>query len=633
MRKIILTFAVLLFSISVLATWVYASRMYTTYTENYASTKEKFEKSSNNIITMLDRMGQRQNAFAKNGRFDNKSLTQFLLTEMEVHRVVYHDKDGAVIKGFQQLSDGSVIPDNFFDLDILAFIKKGTFGWIDCFYSLNREVINFIYLTPIRASNSEEITGYLVAFYKSPTVIENLSNLLFTNLTFACLLDGEGNTIIHPFYKPHMKPKFITLNFPFQKLQYFSQKINQSNDWTLYMQIDLFYLLAFKFESFTTPLLLLISWGAFFVLLFVLLSNVLLGETKSLWKLSFWITTLISLFIAYDFFCFVNFPPISTPPISFLTTFSEMAQGSLDNVIEVPTSIQISAIRFPDNDSFEVDGLITQSYPLDLEEQIGFIFPLQSSGESSSTIKEIFRIRREGRDYILSQFNVIFRSDFSQELFPFDRRNLKILIWPLTGKYEIRFIPDSNVYDAFAPEDLPGISTITNIPNWQLIESRFTFEEVPRFFFRDVDKKILPKYALSYVILAERSLINAFAGNFVPLIISQIFSLILLITPVSKFKDPTLSALAILLAIIFVVVLNQTDVRKNIGIDSFAYIEYMYVLFYIQMVLLSINILMLTAFNKNFFIIGYRDNLVPKLVYFPVVSLSFFLIMTFSLFA
>lgn len=71
-------------------------------------------------------------------------------------------------------------------------------------------------------------------------------------------------------------------------------------------------------------------------------------------------------------------------------------------------------------------------------------------------------------------------------------------------------------------------------------------------------------------------------------------------------------------AIFFVVILSQINMREKIVSDSIIYLECFYFIMYFAIIMVAVNtVLFCTSENIRF--IQYHDNLIPKLLYWPVV--------------
>ena len=71
-------------------------------------------------------------------------------------------------------------------------------------------------------------------------------------------------------------------------------------------------------------------------------------------------------------------------------------------------------------------------------------------------------------------------------------------------------------------------------------------------------------------------------------------------------------------AFIFILLLDQVNLRNTIAVAGIVYIEALYFVLYIIILLVTINALLIAS-NMNLTILRDRDNLIPKLMYWPTL--------------
>ena len=85
------------------------------------------------------------------------------------------------------------------------------------------------------------------------------------------------------------------------------------------------------------------------------------------------------------------------------------------------------------------------------------------------------------------------------------------------------------------------------------------------------------------------------------------------------------SILASSSALFFVVLISHIDLRNTLSANKIFYMEYFYVVTYAAILAIAINSI-LFSWGINVSFVQYRDNLLPKLFYWPIITLMMFLV-------
>jgi hypothetical protein len=81
---------------------------------------------------------------------------------------------------------------------------------------------------------------------------------------------------------------------------------------------------------------------------------------------------------------------------------------------------------------------------------------------------------------------------------------------------------------------------------------------------------------------------------------------------------PTGKVLGFCGGLFFVVVFSHIGIRQKISAEEVFYLEYFYFITYLALLWVSTNSLLLSM-GKNLKIIQYKDSLIPKLMYWPLL--------------
>ena len=86
--------------------------------------------------------------------------------------------------------------------------------------------------------------------------------------------------------------------------------------------------------------------------------------------------------------------------------------------------------------------------------------------------------------------------------------------------------------------------------------------------------------------------------------------------------------LSICAYLFFVVILTQLNLRGKISSEKILYIEYFYFVMYFMILSVSMNAIVFYT-GTRFSFVEYQDNLLPKLLYWPIILWMLLLITLF----
>lgn len=367
---------------------------------------------------------------------------------------------------------------------------------------------------------------------------------------------------------------------------------------------------------------------------FFLLGNI--SETRA-WVGSCLITLLLGFGIAAIWYQARNFTEESTfgslpiTEMAMSANFQEeyrvsSKQEGFDPPLFVPTGLFIQSINFDSAVDVTITGLVWQKYPLDLTASISteLLFPEAVSAEFQPAYE-----RNEGDTKIFGwNFTATLREPFSYATYPFERENVWIRMWHKDFDKNIVLVPDLHAYTTSAPSAKPGIEKSLFLPSWEIIKSYFSFRNQQyntNFGLKSYQgQQNFPE--LYYNIIIRRNFLDPFVSCFLPIVLVLVLMFILILT-VTKDENTgallgfnanvVLSAVA---ALFFIVIFAQIDIRQRLATESIIYLDYYYFTVYVIFLLVSLNAIIF-AWTHRFSLIQHRDNLIPKLLYWPVTML------------
>ena len=308
---------------------------------------------------------------------------------------------------------------------------------------------------------------------------------------------------------------------------------------------------------------------------------------------------------------------------SQLNSFIEGIDSPNDTITgpeTIPTGIQVQSLQFPDPTSVTVNGYIWQRYAEDSRVVRGFALPQQIGEEA--TIEEVQREIVDGDEIIVWYVGVTLRQIYDTVRFPFDHRNIEIRIAPMDLNANAVLTPDLDAYLVMNPQRLPGVDSLANINNWRLVSSRFSYAEqrTETNFGLPERERVLDSYELRFSIQAQRFYLGPFIAYLLPGMIAAIMTFGYLVSGRREGdNDEIVGALNYAAALFFVIAVIHTALRDQIAAVNITYMEYIYILLYLAIIAVAANIFIVARF-PNWAIVRYRNNLIPKALYWPVFA-------------
>ncbi|WP_292993633.1 cache domain-containing protein [Nitrosomonas sp.] len=297
----------------------------------------------------------------------------------------------------------------------------------------------------------------------------------------------------------------------------------------------------------------------------------------------------------------------------------------------VPTGLFIQSIEFLNATNIAISGYIWQRYPKHYEEVIehGIIFP-----EAIETaITEAYE-REEGDEIVKGwYFETTLRETFDYSVYPFDKQLLWIRLWHKDFTNNITLIPDFKSFDSLNPSTLPGVERDFVLSEWNLSRAFFDIRvnkynsNFGNIHFTSHDKS--PE--LYFNIELSRSILNPFIGHLFPLavVLLMLYALVLTISrqesslAITGFNVSTV--IAACSALFFILLIMHVQLRDELAVNTIVYMEYFYLISYITILMVTVNAVLLLQ-DTPMKVLAFKDNLIPKLIYWPILLVWIFII-------
>lgn len=297
----------------------------------------------------------------------------------------------------------------------------------------------------------------------------------------------------------------------------------------------------------------------------------------------------------------------------------------------VPTGLFIQSIEFLNASNTAVSGYVWQRYPKSYEESIepGVIFP-----EAIQTALTEAYTHEENNEIVKGwYFEVTLRETFDYQGYPFDRQFLWIRLWHKEFTKNIILVPDFKAFDSLNPSTLPGFEKDFVLSEWNLSRAYFDIRinkynsNFGNTRFTSHDK--MPE--LYFNIEISRNILNPFIAHLFPLAVVLLMLYGIVLTISKQETNLTITGfnvsavIAACSALFFILLIMHVQLRDELAVNTIVYLEYFYLISYVTILMVTVNTV-LFSYDPPLPILAFKDNFIPKLIYWPVLLLWIFLI-------
>ncbi|UCE17088.1 MAG: hypothetical protein JSV84_09270 [Gemmatimonadota bacterium] len=359
------------------------------------------------------------------------------------------------------------------------------------------------------------------------------------------------------------------------------------------------------------------------------------GNEKRLWLMSAVTAVLFLAGIGYVWHLALSFNRdndedtvrITTQPTlnTLMNKYTEECAGRhTEPPVYIRTGIFLESVRLTGACDVAVSGFIWQTYSDSMHGGLAREFQIGDAQDVKVT--EIYR-HKEGDEEILRwSFQASLTEGFDDSEYPLNQETISIPLLHKDLNHNVVLVPDLRAYRVTSPTSLPGLEKDILVPGWTVMRSFFNFRkrtyDTDFGVERSVLKENFPALALSVVV--RRNFLDSFVSCLTPLIVVALllFSIFFLST-----KDPEKIKLlgvspgrflGFCAGLFFVVVFSHIGTREAVSAKEIFYLEYFYLVMYLTLLWVSVNAILHILADKILFI-QYSDNLISKLLYWPVL--------------
>ncbi|MBA3450727.1 MAG: hypothetical protein H0T18_05890 [Chloroflexia bacterium] len=294
--------------------------------------------------------------------------------------------------------------------------------------------------------------------------------------------------------------------------------------------------------------------------------------------------------------------------------------------VRIPTGVHVQSMEFLNGDNVQMAGYVWQRFGPDVPQDLlrGVVLP--EAVEEAYELTEAYRFEENGVETIGWYFAAVLRQPFEYAEFPFDEQNAWLRIWDRDFSGDVVLVPDFAAYTSIAPASLPGVEEEFVYSGWTPMYSGFSYSNQPyqtSFGMGDANELNSPP-ELYFNLVLERSFVGPFFEHFIFAIAAAclLFGLLVLTTNderlKSQFQLTTSGVLGAATGLLFAVILKHNQLRGGVSSRGVTYIEVIPIILYVLVVVVVLNAILLAS-PVNIRFIEHRNNMLPKLAYWPVL--------------
>ncbi|MBK8049892.1 MAG: hypothetical protein IPK16_23990 [Anaerolineales bacterium] len=301
----------------------------------------------------------------------------------------------------------------------------------------------------------------------------------------------------------------------------------------------------------------------------------------------------------------------------------------------VPTGVYVKSLEFTGPYNVRATGYVWQRYGKDIPPDVrrGVVFPEAEKPE----LTEAYRIKQGEEELIGWYFVLNLREQFDYSRYPFDQQDVWFRLWHPDFVSNVVLVPDLKAYPSLNHADLPGVEQGIVLEGWDLTESFFSYRPITyttNFGFYETGVTASPD--LYFNVGVQREILTPLLTQGVsPLVVLMlVFVTFLFFTRDHErrgaFGLSWSGVIGVWSGLFFATLVAQSGLRNQVKSESFVYLESLHILLY-PLILVVATVTTIVVVYPGFKILKYHDNVVPKLLYWPIVT-SILLIATIILF-
>jgi hypothetical protein len=305
-------------------------------------------------------------------------------------------------------------------------------------------------------------------------------------------------------------------------------------------------------------------------------------------------------------------------------------QGEPDPIF-IPTGMVVTSVEFKSAADVTMKGYIWQKIPLSQRERIAAGFELTDAIEAQ--VSEAYRNTHDDYEVRGYGFRATLRQQFDFRHYPLDFQRIRVVVGRKDLSNNVIFVPDLGAYPSMIPQTRPGLERSFTIAGWQVEKTFFNYATLNYSTDFGIEHFVGSERqpALAYNVVVRRDFRSPFIANIVPLMLIAGIGFALL-SMIHREQDRVTAydarggrVTGTSAALFFALLLAHIRLRNElVGLRETIYIEYFYFIMYVSCLAIVADALVVASRTPPKWML-YRDNFIPKLIYWPALLLLVFL--------
>ena len=292
----------------------------------------------------------------------------------------------------------------------------------------------------------------------------------------------------------------------------------------------------------------------------------------------------------------------------------------------IPTGVMVQSFEFENAFDVEVAGYVWQKYAPSVPPEVtrGFVLP---EAEEAYAVEEVYRFTAgDGTEVIGWFFHATLRHSFDYRRYPFDRQDIWLRLWPHDFGRRALLVPDFASYDDLDPRTLPGLEEQFVYDIWEPEYAAFSYA-INRYnasfgFDPTIERTGFPE--LYFNLGLKRSFVSPFFDHIVlAIVVALLLFAILILTATDedrrqRFGISTYGVLSSCSVVLFAVIVKHGQIRSSVSPQQITYLETLPFILYLAIILVVSNAILLVS-PIHLELVEYRNNILPSLLYWPLL--------------
>ncbi|WP_327353713.1 hypothetical protein [Streptomyces sp. NBC_01304] len=297
---------------------------------------------------------------------------------------------------------------------------------------------------------------------------------------------------------------------------------------------------------------------------------------------------------------------------------------------KIPTGLFIQGAKFSSPEEVEVNGYVWQRYTDDVPETSrGVTFPEAPDGYD---LEQVYKAKTtDGLTVQGWHFNLTLRQKFEYERYPLDKQNIWLRMMTVSAFENEVLVPDFSSYPPWRYDNV-GLDQDIVSAGWSPYYTGYSYlghKYTATMGVTPFASNFLTVPELYFNIGVARKYAGPLTGKLLQsFFIAAIMFLALFVYTKDDKKNPrfgfsTWTAISFAVSLLLVVVVDQTQIREIAGDTSLTYLEFFAIAQYVVIMGIFANAIIIGS-EAEVKALEWRDNLLPTLLYWPVLIGLFF---------